>query len=595
MKLNRITAILATSSCMIYAGTAVAAPGGGGSPTIEQVTPVCDSSNGGKTVTISWDRDSKHYAYTIALNHTGNNWVYTVSNGPGNQKGLSHWDLGIPNCESHATTSPSGEWGQDPAGGDFDGIKWNSSGGIFTIALDNNYPETTVGVLAKSATYYGECTIVGPDCSGGSTPIDSDGDGIPDDADNCPAVANPSQTDTDGDGMGDACDTDDDNDSVLDGPDNCPLVANTDQTNSDIDSMGDACDTDDDNDGILDGPDNCPLVANDEQTDTDSDGIGDACDNDDDGDGIDDALDNCSLVANPAQTDVDQDGIGDTCDEIIDTDGDDIPDSADNCPLMPNADQADADGDSTGDVCDDDRDGDGDNNDGDNCPLMPNADQTNTDNDGQGDACDNDDDGDGIDDALDNCSLIPNADQADADGDDIGDACDGDRDNDGVVDGNDNCPTVANPGQEDGDHDLVGSACDNCPGMSNQDQSNRDGDSTGDVCDPAPDDPMAVTLLSFTAKATSTGTAVAWTTANEQDIIAFNLYKGVPKAGTDCSSNNPDDYNGFTKLSTVNSGQSTYQVNDNFTAVANTNYCYGLVSINDNGDIVDILGAVPRQ
>jgi MYXO-CTERM domain-containing protein len=37
---------------------------------------------------------------------------------------------------------------------------------------------------------------------------DSDGDGIPDDEDNCPFVANPSQADTDGDGIGNACDDD---------------------------------------------------------------------------------------------------------------------------------------------------------------------------------------------------------------------------------------------------------------------------------------------------------------------------------------------------------------------------------------------------
>jgi hypothetical protein len=45
---------------------------------------------------------------------------------------------------------------------------------------------------------------------------DGDGDGVPDVADNCPSVANPSQSDLDGDGMGDACDADDDGDGVSD-------------------------------------------------------------------------------------------------------------------------------------------------------------------------------------------------------------------------------------------------------------------------------------------------------------------------------------------------------------------------------------------
>lgn len=74
-------------------------------------------------------------------------------------------------------------------------------------------------------------------------PPDSDGDGIEDSLDNCPLVANPDQLDTDGDGQGDACDTDDDNDGVEDSLDNCPLVANPDQADFDNDGIGDACDS----------------------------------------------------------------------------------------------------------------------------------------------------------------------------------------------------------------------------------------------------------------------------------------------------------------------------------------------------------------
>ena len=77
--------------------------------------------------------------------------------------------------------------------------------------------------------------------------------------------------------MGDACDPDKDGDGVANGVDNCPEVANPDQTDTDGDGTGDACDRDDDNDGINDENDNCPLVANPNQADFDNDGIGDAC------------------------------------------------------------------------------------------------------------------------------------------------------------------------------------------------------------------------------------------------------------------------------------------------------------------------------
>jgi hypothetical protein len=36
--------------------------------------------------------------------------------------------------------------------------------------------------------------------------LDRDRDTVPDDVDNCPENANPSQSDMDGDGLGDACD-----------------------------------------------------------------------------------------------------------------------------------------------------------------------------------------------------------------------------------------------------------------------------------------------------------------------------------------------------------------------------------------------------
>lgn len=72
---------------------------------------------------------------------------------------------------------------------------------------------------------------------------DTDGDGVADATDNCPAVANADQANADGDSMGDVCDTDDDNDTVADTSDNCPMTANTDQADTDGDGQGNACDS----------------------------------------------------------------------------------------------------------------------------------------------------------------------------------------------------------------------------------------------------------------------------------------------------------------------------------------------------------------
>ncbi len=107
--------------------------------------------------------------------------------------------------------------------------------------------------------------------------LDTDGDGVVDLPDNCPATANPDQADLDGDAQGDACDADADGDGVPD---------------ADGDGVPDA-----DGDGVPDAADACPT----EGIGAGPDANGDGCkDPDRDGDGTTDANDACPDVPGPA-------------------------------------------------------------------------------------------------------------------------------------------------------------------------------------------------------------------------------------------------------------------------------------------------------
>ena len=86
---------------------------------------------------------------------------------------------------------------------------------------------------------------------------DSDGDGVPDDNDNCPDTPNPGQEDTEPDGVGDACDL-------------CPDDFDPTNADADGDGVGDACE---EATPPIDGPEperEEPLVD-------DTDGVADPC------------------------------------------------------------------------------------------------------------------------------------------------------------------------------------------------------------------------------------------------------------------------------------------------------------------------------
>ena len=339
-----------------------------------------------------------------------------------------------------------------------------------------------------------------------------------------------------------------DGDGIVDGSDNCPETANPSQTDHDLDGEGDACEDDTDGDGLIDDLDDCAIGSigwtSNNETDYDSDGCHDYSEDlDDDQDGIPDENDSCSKGPlgwiSTLEEDIDSDGCAD-----IDTDGDGLVDQSDNCPQVINADQLDDDGDGIGDACDGDADGDGITTEFDDCPTGETNWDASEENDNDGDGCkdsteDTDDDGDGVADFLDDCPTGEIGwSSADPGEDHDNDGCrdsmeDSDDDGDGFLDSNDACPTGAighsplgqdidNDGcndiseDDDLDNDGVVNSADNCPltptgvdtdvsGCSDS-QRDSDGDGVLDTVDQCPDTPSGTSVTAATGCATSPGT-----------------------------------------------------------------------------------------
>lgn len=149
--------------------------------------------------------------------------------------------------------------GEDESLDGYDGITFADAGTFPTTSWrsdsNENYSHGPVNLGSFGLSGVGEYRLIvkngwssspgaqwtGTVSFGGISPaVDTDGDGVFDTLDNCPATANANQFEDDGDTIGNACDIcpghddsiDSDEDGIPDGCDNCPSIANEDQLDS---------------------------------------------------------------------------------------------------------------------------------------------------------------------------------------------------------------------------------------------------------------------------------------------------------------------------------------------------------------------------
>ena len=189
-------------------------------------------------------------------------------------------------------------WPEYPPPGAWQGVDRHASGHWWMPSKIGPQAGALEGVGNRGVIFY----------AGGEKPqpLDSDGDGVPDNLDKCPGTPKGVEVDRKG------CPLDSDGDGVADYLDKCPGTPKR----VEVDKVG--CPLDSDGDGVADYLDKCPGTPKGVEVDRKG------CPLDSDGDGVADYLDKCP--GTPKGVEVDKVGCP------LDTDGDGVPDYQDKCP-----------------------------------------------------------------------------------------------------------------------------------------------------------------------------------------------------------------------------------------------------------------------
>lgn len=269
-----------------------------------------------------------------ALAQGGDALTYTLlvtNRGPTNAVGVVLTDF-LPTNVTFNAASPSQGTCSQAAGVVYCNLGAISNGGWATVQVLVTVDAPLNASFTNSANVWSDIFdhVSSNDAVAYVTGADGDGDGVRNEIDNCPAIANPGQENADGDAYGNACDK-------------CPNVNSANQADSDGDGVGNVCD-------------NCISNANPDQINSDGDGYGDACDNcptnnsanlaDTDGDGKGDICDGCPDQPDSG-VDSDLDGIDNACDP--DKDGDGLPNDWEESYELPSLDPSNAELDPDGD------------------------------------------------------------------------------------------------------------------------------------------------------------------------------------------------------------------------------------------------------